>query len=141
MKCLVCCWERFVRCCNYLLRGASRHSGFAAEGAICFGWRISERGEICLFCERRQRWTCLKKERYEAHIVLQNNNNLYVCMMTKSRNLNPPPRTRAHTHTECHTEATGEHVLLDNSKQQLKVIKILEVTQTLQSSCTLKKAT
>lgn len=133
-----------MRCCNYLLRGASRHSGFAAEGAICFGWRISERGEICLFCERRQRWTCLKKERYETHTLLQNNNNLYVCMyvcmMTKSRNLNPPP-THTHTITECHTEATSEQVLLDNSKQQLKVIKILEVTQTLQSSCTLKKAT
>lgn len=59
----------------------------------------------------------------------------------KKQKLEPPPPTHAHTHTECHTEATGEHVLLDNSKQQLKVIKILEVTQTLQSSCTLKKAT
>lgn len=68
---------------------------------------------------------------------------MYVCMYDdKKQKLEPPhARARAHTHTECHTEATGEHVLLDNSKQQLKVIKILEVTQTLQSSCTLKKAT
>lgn len=56
----------------------------------------------------------------------------------KKQKLEPP---HTHTITECHTEATSEHVLLDNSKQQLKVIKILEVTQTLQSSCTLKKAT
>lgn len=45
----------------------------------------------------------------------------------KKQKLEPPPHT--HTITECHAEATSEHVLLDNSKQQLKVIKILEVTQ------------
>lgn len=53
---------------------------------------------------------------------------MYVCMYNdKKQKLEPPPHT--HKITECHAEATSEHVLLDNSKQQLKVIKILEVTQ------------